>query len=377
MFLVRGVRLIKANGNLADAQAALSSVFKSLIKGSKLMTETSIEAASALELSEIGDAMAMIVTNEDADQSTRVAALRSLGQLKDPSLPALLEKLGGNFDGLPRVLAAVTAEQTAATSPAVAVGLLEKSLQGIDAPAELEGDVLLEKQIALQTLGKMSDDDSAKTLKSAMQSLVDEKLPASIRLDAVMASQQRDDDELKSLLEVHDAALKKSGVPTDEYADVLFGGDVEKGAKVFWYKTEVSCVRCHRIGGTGGKVGPYLSAIGKTKDRRYILEAIVEPSKKIAVGHAQMVVLTDEGLIYTGVVKEDSETQMALMDADGNVTRLDKDTIEETKEGKSGMPNDLHKALTMSELRDLVAFLADQKDFDSLPDSEKAGHGGE
>ena len=85
----------------------------------------------------------------------------------------------------------------------------------------------------------------------------------------------------------------------------------------------------------------------------------------------------NEGLIYTGVVKEDSETQMALMDADGNVTRLDKDTIEETKEGKSGMPNDLHKALTMSELRDLVAFLADQKDFDSLPDSEKAGHGGE
>ena len=367
----------KSKRKLADAQVVLSSVFKGLIKGSKLMTETSIEAASALELSEIGDAMAMIVTNEDADQSTRVAALRSLGQLKDPGLPALLEKLGGNFDALPRVLAAVTAEQTAATSPAVAVGLLEKSLQGIDAPTELEGDELLEKQIALQTLGKMSDDDSAKTLKSAMQSLVDEKLPASIRLDAVMASQQRDDAVLKSLLEVHDAALKKSGVPTDEYADVLFGGDVEKGAKVFWYKTEVSCVRCHRIGGTGGKVGPYLSAIGKTKDRRYILEAIVEPSKKIAVGHAQMVVLTDEGLIYTGVVKEDSETQMALMDADGNVTRLDKDTIEETKEGKSGMPNDLHKALTMTELRDLVAFLADQKDWDGLPEEEKTGHGGE
>ena len=367
----------KSKRKLTDAQAALSSVFKGLIKGSQLLTEASIEAASALQLSEIGDAMAMIVADENANQSTRVAALRSLGQLKDPGLPALLETLRGNFDTLPRVLAAVTAEQTASTEPAVAFELLEESLQGIDAPADLAGDDMIEKQIALQTLGKMSDDDSAKKLKSVMQLLADDKLPSAIRLDAVMATEQRDDEDLKALLELHEVALKKSGVPTDQYADTLFGGNAEKGGNVFWYKTEVSCVRCHRIGGTGGKVGPYLSAIGKTNDRRYILEAIVEPSKKIAAGHAQVVVLTDEGLIYTGVVKEDNENQLALMDADGNVTWLDKDSIEETKEGKSGMPNDLHTALTMTELRDLVAFLAEQKDWDSLPEEQKSGHGGE
>ena len=79
--------------------------------------------------------------------------------------------------------------------------------------------------------------------------------------------------------------------------------------------------------------------------------------------------------MHTGVVKEETDTLMALMDSDGNVTRVDKDMIDEMKAGKSGMPEGLHKLLTMSELRDLVAFLNDQVDLDSLPASQRQGHG--
>ena len=120
-------------------------------------------------------------------------------------------------------------------------------------------------------------------------------------------------------------------------------------------------MRCHRIEGKGGKVGPDLSGIGKLKDRRYILEAIVEPSKQIAAGHAQVIVMTDEGLMYTGVVKEDNENEIGLMDNEGKVTRIEKEAIEGMKAGKSGMPNDLQKELTMTELRDLVEYLAQQQ----------------
>ena len=361
--------------NLTDAQSAVSAVFAKLVGGETALTDASIAAASALELREIGDAMSQLITNKETQQSTRVAALTALGKLKDPGLGQLLNSLTDDYDVLPRLLAATTAQLVAQASPDQAVGLLKKSLSGIEVGQTLEGEGLVERQMALKTLGEMKDPASADLLKSSMELLAEDKLAAPIRLDAVMAATARQDEACNALLETHQQKLNKSGVPTDQYADTLYGGDIKKGSKIFYGKTEVSCVRCHRIGGTGGKVAPYLSAIGKTHDRRYILEAIVEPSKQIAKGHAQVVVLTDEGMMHTGVVKEETDTLMALMDSDGNVTRVDKDMIDEMKAGKSGMPEGLHKLLTMSELRDLVAFLNDQVDLDSLPENQKAGHG--
>ena len=361
--------------NLTDAQSAVSAVFAKLVGGETALTDASIAAASALELREIGDAMSQLITNKETQQSTRVAALTALGKLKDPGLGQLLNSLTDDYDVLPRLLAATTAQLVAQASPDQAVGLLKKSLSGIEVGQTLEGEGLVERQMALKTLGEMKDPASADLLKSSMELLAEDKLAAPIRLDAVMAATARQDEACNALLETHQQKLNKSGVPTDQYVDTLYGGDIKKGAKIFYGKTEVSCVRCHRIGGTGGKVAPYLSAIGKTHDRRYILEAIVEPSKQIAKGHAQVVVLTDEGMMHTGVVKEETDTLMALMDSDGNVTRVDKDMIDEMKAGKSGMPEGLHKLLTMSELRDLVAFLNDQVDLDSLPENQKAGHG--
>ncbi len=361
--------------NLVDAQSAVSSVFEKLVGNETVLTDAAIEAASALELKEIGDAMSQLITNKSTEQSTRVAALQALGELEDPGLGGLLKALADDYDVLPRLLAAKTASLVARTSPDQAVGLLQKSLSGIEAGQKLEGDDLLERQMALETLGSMTDSASANLLKSSMELLAEGKLAAPVRLDAVMAATVRQDDACNALLEAHQQNLNKSGVPTDQYADTLFGGDIEKGAEIFYGKTEVSCVRCHRIGGTGGKVAPYLSAIGKTHDRKYILESIVEPNKQIAVGHAQVVVLTDEGMMHTGVVKEETDTVMALMDSDGNVTRVEKDMIDEMKAGKSGMPEGLHKLLTKAELRDLVAFLSDQVDLDSLPANQKQGHG--
>jgi len=349
--------------NLVDAQSAVSAVFKKLVGGETALTDASIEAASALELREIGDAMSQLITNKETPQSTRVAALKAMGKLKDPGLGQLLSSLADDYDVLPRLLAATTAQLVAQTSPDQAVGLLTKSLSNIEVGQSIEGEDLVERQMALKTLGGMKDSASANLLKSSMELLVEDKLAAQVRLDAVMAATARQDEACNTLLETHQQKLSKSGIATDQYADTLYGGDIEKGSKIFYGKTEVSCVRCHRIGGTGGKV------------RRYILESIVEPSKQIAVGHAQVVVLTDEGMMHTGVVKEETDTMMALMDSDGNVTRVDKDMIDEMKAGKSGMPEGLHKLLTKSELRDLVAFLNAQVDLDSLPADQKKGHG--
>jgi quinoprotein glucose dehydrogenase len=350
-----------AGRSLADAQTAMAGVFSDLVNGPTELTDAAIAAASNLQLKEIGGALKTIVTNQQATQSTRVAALRSLGQIEDPNLAEVLDGLQDQHAQLPRKLAAVATELIVKANAADGLALLKTSLEGSEENASLTGDRLAEKQMALATLGDLQDAPSAQLLETVISSLVDDKLAKSLRLDAVMAAEKRESASLKELLGQHRSSLASTGIPTDAYIDTLHGGDGDAGKKVFYEKTEVSCVRCHRIGYDGGKVGPNLSGIGKLKDRRYILEAIVEPSKQIAAGHAQVVVMTDEGLMYTGVIKEDNENEIGLMDTAGKVTRIEKEAIEGMKAGKSGMPNDLQKELTMTELRDLVEYLAQQQ----------------
>jgi len=346
--------------SLADAQAAMTSVFSKLVIGPTDLTDAAIAAASNLELRQIGGALKTIAANKEAQQSTRTAALRALAQIKDPGLGDVLVSLKDQYADLPRKLAGVAAELIVKTDPAAGLELLKKSLENSDDVA-LAGDVLAEKQMALATLGRLQDDPSSSLLETVLSDLVNDKLAPSLHLDAVMAAEKRASQSLNSHLEQHRKKLTVKGTPTDSFADTLHGGNGDAGKKVFYEKTEVSCVRCHRIGADGGKVGPNLSGIGKLKDRRYILEAIVEPSKQIAAGHAQVVVMTDEGLMYTGVIKEDNKKEIGLMDTDGNVTRIEKEAIEGMKAGKSGMPIDLQKELTMPELRDLVEYLAQQQ----------------
>ena len=51
--------------------------------------------------------------------------------------------------------------------------------------------------------------------------------------------------------------------------------------KIFFERTQVSCVRCHKFDGHGGDVGPVLDKLGP-EDRKYLLEAIVKPNAAIA-----------------------------------------------------------------------------------------------
>lgn len=138
----------------------------------------------------------------------------------------------------------------------------------------------------------------------------------------------------------------------------MFGGDAEAGKKVFFGRAELSCLRCHKVNGFGGEVGPELTGIGKKQTREYLLEAIVDPNKQIAKGYDTVVLAMNDGKVHTGILRHEDAKEVHLIDPDGRIIVVAVSEIAERNRGKSAMPEDLKKHMSLFELRDLVEYLA-------------------
>ncbi len=141
----------------------------------------------------------------------------------------------------------------------------------------------------------------------------------------------------------------------------MLGGDAERGRRIFFERTSVSCVRCHQINGQGGKVGPDLSHVAKDRDRRYLLESIVEPNRAIAKGFESVVLADVNGRVHTGVLRFEDDHVIRIMSDDGRETEIRKEDIEQRTTGRSAMPTDLLKQLSRFDVRDLVEYLSQLK----------------
>src|SRR3972149_1341518 len=66
------------------------------------------------------------------------------------------------------------------------------------------------------------------------------------------------------------------------------------------------CGRGPRVGARGGDVGPELTHIAGTRDARFIVESILEPSKVIASGYETVLIVTKDERHVTGIVRRES-----------------------------------------------------------------------
>src|SRR5262249_46733812 len=149
--------------------------------------------------------------------------------------------------------------------------------------------------------------------------------------------------------------------PLAKYREALAGGDAEAGRRVFYDKADVTCLKCHKVRGDGGEVGPDLTGIGGKQKRDSRLESMVEPNRQIAKGYETVVLTLLDGRSVSGIVKMENTREVQLMTAEGKLVTVAKDKIDERQAGKSAMPEDLVQKLTKRELRDLVEFLANLK----------------
>lgn len=137
-------------------------------------------------------------------------------------------------------------------------------------------------------------------------------------------------------------------------------GDAGKGKALFTasVKTDMQCMKCHKVNGQGGEIGPDLSAIGTKGSRQNLFESILYPSRAIADQHVSWVVGTADGQTITGLLVKETDTALTIRDANGKDTVIDVKNVESRKKSAvSLMSEDLVKTMTETELVDLVAYL--------------------
>ena len=148
-------------------------------------------------------------------------------------------------------------------------------------------------------------------------------------------------------------------------------GDVESGRRIFHHARLTRCSSCHRHSGRGNVVGPDLSVLGRGKDRAWLLQSILEPSREMAPQYQPRTVLLNDGRTFTGI-RLRSSTREAMRDVNGQNRTFDRDEIDSWVESEvSFMPTGLANSLTIRELRDLIAFL------EAAPDRRSDVIGGE
>jgi len=311
-----------------------------------------------LEVKRIRD----FVLNEQLTPETRIEAIRLLAERQGQNAAPLIESLVSA--DIPRVSdEALTL--LAQLKPSRAVRHIEQRLRN---------DNIRSSQRALRLLRTLDHPAANRLLVEQLKKLIAGQLPAEIHLDLVEAAEQhRDDSTIAQILNKQETTLAERD-PLGRYAMAERGGDPARGRTIFFEKLETQCVRCHRAESQGaGLIGPDLTGIGERHDQRYILESILDPNRAIAEGYEPLLLELNDGSTIAGTLKSETDDAIVVevtpdgLDEYGDpgeqqaisskLVTLAKTDIRSRHKGRSAMPEDVSKFLTITELRDLVAFV--------------------
>jgi putative membrane-bound dehydrogenase-like protein len=253
------------------------------------------------------DRLAAMLTPQTPSE-IQAAAVAALGRMRDPSMP---ERLLAGWFGY---------------GPALRVQVLE-------------------------LLGRRAEWLTA-TLAAAERGVV----PAA-EIDATRRQQWLNHSDVA----IRDRAAKLFGAATGDRQKVLdqyqlvakLIGDAGRGGQLF----AKHCATCHKLGATGGEVGPDLSGLGD-KPTDYLLTAILDPNRAVETRYIAYVADTKAGLRLTGVIASESGNRVTLIGADGKAQTLLRSDLESlSSTGKSLMPEGLEQDLPPQGMADVLAHI--------------------
>jgi quinoprotein glucose dehydrogenase len=333
----------------AEAAAALAAGLPGLLRDpSSRVREAAVRAAGSLPVADAGPLVFALFADAKQPSAIRTEALRALERRDDPRLAAAAALAVKDAKAALRVEGR---RLLAKLRPSEAVPVLA---------AVLNDGTLAEKQGAFAVLGTMPPGAADELLADWLDRLKAGRVAPEVELDLLEAARRRGAEPVVARLRDVEAARPKDD-PLAPYFPSLAGGDAARGARIVTEKAEVSCLRCHKVRGRGGEVGPDLSGVASRGDRRYLLESIVAPNRQIAKGFETLLVATADGQVRSGILKEETDSALRLITPEGQPLTIPKADVEERQRGASAMPDDLTKHLSPTELRDLVEYLSTLK----------------
>ena len=129
------------------------------------------------------------------------------------------------------------------------------------------------------------------------------------------------------------------------------------------------CAACHRVNGSGGRLGPDLSRIGASRSRGVLVRRIRGAIEDFLDGYEPVTVTTKDGQSVRGVTKNEDLFSVQVMDSRERIQGYLRSEVRDVAEGKqSAMPVFGPDRLNESDLTDLLGYLATLKGFDpSVP----------
>jgi len=132
-------------------------------------------------------------------------------------------------------------------------------------------------------------------------------------------------------------------------------GNTAAGQAIFAGKG--NCTSCHRVAGTGSRVGPDLSEIGRVRHSTDIESAILDPDALIVPSNRFVRLVTREGATITGRMLNQDAFTVQLLDSKEQLRTLQRSDLKDFAFiDKSPMPSYRGK-LTPQEMTDLVSYL--------------------
>jgi len=209
------------------------------------------------------------------------------------------------------------------------------------------------KEYALQLLAAIEEKTMPRTDVSAyvarqLYALGDDQVTG--RLREVWGEVRESSDEKRQQLESYKKLLSPG---------FLKRADFENGRAIY----QKTCQQCHKLYGEGGAVGPDLTGSNRS-NLDYLLANLVDPSSEVAQDYRMSTLETTDGRVVTGIV-ERGPNRVIIQTATDRII-LPADEVETVMDSPlSIMPEGQLATLTKEQVRDLIAYLAEDKQWPS------------
>jgi putative heme-binding domain-containing protein len=121
------------------------------------------------------------------------------------------------------------------------------------------------------------------------------------------------------------------------------------------------CLDCHRIGDSGSRVGPTLSAIGASRSAGQLARAIVAPDDEVLPDNRFAKVTLKDGSAVTGRLLNQDAFSIQLLTESEQLKSYQKSSLREYAILDKGLMPSYEGKFTPQQLDDIVSYLASLK----------------